>query len=173
MRTQKIDYMLPSAMVEPHRQRMVNFKRTGVSNLLGTMRNLFAMHKNSPQPIRAVIKVFPSIEGLMFSGCFQLVNDSAQYVLLDNNGNMQEYPDQLESIANRNDVLISAKEIFRGSLGHDDNTKLRTKSSRCSKLKGIKISVEYLTIDSTTLGICRLTSPNLHRNRGISINQPK
>jgi hypothetical protein len=62
---------------------MIRFKKTGVSNILGKIRELYVVRDNNPYPTRVAIKVMPSIDGLMFSGQLSLIKDEFLYMIID------------------------------------------------------------------------------------------
>lgn len=160
-------------LVAKHNELMVRFKRTGVSSVLSKVRDLFVIRNNSPFLTKAAIKVLPSIDGLMFSGCLEIINDSTQYMLLDKMGCIRHYSPSLETLVKRKGVMLSTSEIFAKDIVQS-NGKIYSRLSAESKhllevfhkknreefpeRSSIKMesNVTYLSIEDVTIGICQI-----------------
>lgn len=96
---------------------MDRFQHTGGYEFHGNLRELFVIRNNSPHAVKAVIKVLPHLDGIVFSGCFELQNESAQHFILDGNGHVSQYSSALRPFIGRDGILPNYKEI-RTKLSH-------------------------------------------------------
>jgi hypothetical protein len=82
------------------------------SKYIGKIRELYVVKDNNPYPTKVVIKVMPSIDGLMFSCSPTLIKNDLSYTIMDNKSRIQHYSKPLERHVSKNDMLRSKSELF-------------------------------------------------------------
>lgn len=91
---QTIDELITRTIRDKHRQIMQNFLQTGFSNFVDRKKKIFIVSGRTAIPTEILIKLYPHIDGIVFSCVFSLLSETLPFVLFTKSGTITEYSER-------------------------------------------------------------------------------